>query len=102
MKFRPLPPGLAQRMIAGIADELGPLAESRVARIKAQACPRCHSSMSPQIYTPQVFSSNDPLPRMMAHCQECQATIDPVSGIVLSTGNGSLVKDDPMIIKPQR
>lgn len=89
-------------MIAGIEDELTPLAEARMAKIKSSACPRCHSSMSPQIHTPNVFSPHDPLPRMMAYCQECTATIDPNTGIVLSTGNGSLVKDDPMLIKPQR
>jgi len=80
-------------MIQGIADELSPLAESRAATIKSMACPRCRSAMSPQLYAPRVFSEHDPLPKTMAYCQDCGATIDPLTGIVLNTGDARRVED---------
>lgn len=88
-------------MIQGIPDELTPLAEERMRKIKSMPCPRCHASMAPQLYTAQVFSKHDPLPRTIAVCPECTASIDPTTNLVLSTGDGRLVEDDPMIIKRQ-
>jgi hypothetical protein len=99
MKFRPLPPGLAQRMIQGIQDELTPLAQERAAAIKATPCPRCGASMAPHLYSPQVFSPHDPLPRMMARCPECDATIDPRTNIVLDTGDPRKVNDSLPIVR---
>lgn len=86
-------------MIQGIPDELTPLAESRTAFIKSMPCPRCRSAMSPQLYTPQVFSEHDPLPRMMAYCQDCGATVDPRTNIVLDTGDPRRVDDALPIIR---
>ena len=99
MKFRPLPPGAAQRLIQGIQDELTPLAEARMAAIKATPCPRCHTSMAPRLH-PKPFSEHDPLPRTMAACQECGAEIDPVSGIVINTGDPRKVPKNEMFIDP--
>jgi hypothetical protein len=100
MKFRPLPPGLAQRLIQGIPDELTPLSERRTALIKSMPCPRCRASMSPQLYARAVFSEHDPLPRTMAYCQECGVTIDPQTNIVLDTGDPRKVEDALPIIRP--
>jgi len=97
-KFKPLPPGAAQRMIQGVQDELTPLAEERMARIKAMSCPRCHTSMAPRLHS-KPFSEHDPLPRTLAACQECGAEIDPVSGIVINTGDPRKVPDPEMFVK---
>jgi len=92
---------MAKRLIQGIQDELTPLAESRTLRIKSMPCPRCGSSMSPQFYAPKVFSEHDPLPRVVAYCQECGATIDPETNIVLDTGDPRRVNDPLPIIRPE-
>ena len=92
---------MAARMIHGIDDELTPLAKEQLSRIKGMMCPRCRAAMAPQLFAPQVFSPNEPLPRTVATCQECGASIDPKSGIVLNVGDPRKVEDDPMILKRQ-
>lgn len=99
MKFRPLPQGLAQRMIEGVEDELTPRSDARLAKIKSMQCPRCGSAMSPQLYAPQVFVQHEPLPRVVAYCQDCGSTIDPETNIVLSTGDGRRVEEALPLIK---
>jgi hypothetical protein len=86
-------------MIQGIDDVLTPLATQRTNHIKSMACPRCRSAMSPQLYTPNVFSPDDPLPRMMAWCQDCNSTIDPRTGIVLDTGDPRRVEEALPLIR---
>lgn len=88
-------------MIQGIDDELTPLSEKRTAEIKSTPCPRCRSAMSPQLYTPRVFSHHDPLPRVMAYCQDCGATVDPQTNIVLDTGDPRRVDDALPIVRGQ-
>lgn len=89
---------MAKRLIQGIEDELTPLAEARMAKIKAMPCPRCHASMSPQLYAPKVFSEYDPLPKTVAYCQDCGATVEPTSGIVITTGDPRKVEDPLPIV----
>lgn len=90
---------MAQRLIQGIEDELTPLADQRTADIKSMPCPRCRSAMSPQLYTPRVFSHHDPLPRVMAYCQDCGATVDPQTNIVLDTGDPRRVDEALPIVR---
>lgn len=99
MKFRPLPPGVAEKAIAGIEDELSFLAEKRLSRIKAMACPRCHSSMAPHLDPNNLFRHDDPLPKTLAKCPECGAVIDPCSGLVHYRGDPTKVEDPLPILK---
>jgi len=55
--------------------------------------------MSPQLYVQQMFSAYDPLPRTVAYCQDCGATVDPQTNIVLDTGDPRKVDDALPIIK---
>ena len=55
--------------------------------------------MSPQLYTPRVFSHHDPLPRVMAYCQDCGATVDPQTNIVLDTGDPRRVDEALPIVR---
>jgi ribosomal protein S27AE len=97
-KFKPLPPGLASRLIQGIPDILAPLAEQRMARIKTP-CPRCGAAMAPHLYARQTFTEHDPLPRTMARCPECGAMVDPVTQIVLDTGDPRKIDEALPIIR---
>lgn len=99
--FRPLPPGLAKRLIEGIPNELGPLAEERAGRIRSQPCPRCKSAMHPFLNPKHAFSPHDPLPRMHARCTECGLEWDPVSNLILNPGDPSKIEDPVPMIKPR-
>lgn len=99
MKFRPLPPGLAQRMIAGETDTLTPLMDQRISTIKATPCPRCHASMAPHMDPTHMYRDSDPLPRVVAKCQECGAELDPATGIVVDRGDSRRVEDPLPIFK---
>ncbi len=90
--FKPLPPGLAQRLIRDEVDELTPLAEARNSQLKAIPCKRCGGNMHPEML-PHMFSPNDPLPRTCAKCVDCGYTVDPLTGIVLAMGNPGKVED---------
>jgi hypothetical protein len=99
--FRPLPVGLARKLIEGIQDELTPLAESRAGMIKSRPCPRCKNAMHPFLNSQHAFSPNDPLPRLHARCTECGLEWDPVSNLILNTGDPSKVTDPVPIIRPR-
>ncbi len=88
-----MPPGLAARLIADEPDLLTPMAESRLASIKAKPCPRCHGAMHPEIDAARPFTQDDPLPRMLAKCVDCGHTVDQQTGFVVAMGNPAKVED---------
>jgi hypothetical protein len=93
MLYKPLAPGLARRMIEGVKDELGPLAEQRLSTIRGKPCPRCRSAMHPFVNPKYAFSPDDPLPRTLARCTECGLEWDPLSDIIISPGSASRIED---------
>lgn len=95
-----LPPALLEYLTRGETDVLGPLQDSRVSAIKGTPCPRCGSSLHPQLDASRPFSPADPLPRLLANCPECGFKRDERSGIVLDTGSAAKVEDPLPIIKP--
>jgi hypothetical protein len=88
-------------MIDGIPNELEPLAEARMGAIKSRPCPRCKSAMHPFLNAQHAFSPHDPLPRMHARCTECGLEWDPVSNLILNTGDPRKIEDPVPIIKPR-
>lgn len=93
MLYKPLPPAITRRLIEGVKDELGPLGEQRLNAIKGKPCPRCRSAMHPFIDPKNVFSPNDPLPRMMARCTECKLEWDPATDLIVSPGSAANIED---------
>lgn len=87
MMFKPLPPGAAQKMIAGYRDVLTPEVAERDFRIRNSRCPRCGGAMQTRMHPNFLFSPDDPLPRSVAHCVDCKFTVDPKTNLVLDTGS---------------
>jgi hypothetical protein len=41
----------------------------------------------------QPFGTDDPLPRQLLQCVDCEHTVDELSGIVVKTGNVGKIED---------
>ena len=63
MLFKPLPPGVAQRLIQNHPDALTPLVKERDFSIKNSKCLRCGGAMQTRMHPNFLFSGDDPLPR---------------------------------------
>jgi hypothetical protein len=98
MAFQVLPPGLAEYLLQGEVDELTPLNNQRIDKIKKTPCPRCGSSLHPRINTDHTFVENNPLPRLWATC-ECGFQQDPESGLIVDRGSATKVQDPLPIIR---
>lgn len=99
--FKVLPKGLAARLVRGIEDELTPLAAKRQAQISTMPCPRCHSAMEPHFHPPHTFTKGDLLPRTLSKCVDCGCLVDPITGIVLDTGDPTKVEPGLPLIRPE-
>lgn len=96
MTFRTMSPALILRLLHGETDQLTDLQQSRISSIKRTPCPRCGSSLHPQVRE-DPFSAADPLPRMLATC-ECGYAQDTTTGLVVSMGSAAKVKDPLPIV----
>lgn len=94
MLFRTLPPGVAQKLINGHEDVLTAAAKSRAESVEGSTCPRCSSPLQSRLHPTQLFAPNDPLPRIVGVCPQCNYTIDPKTGLVLDAGNWKNVPAD--------
>ena len=92
MQFRPLPPDVIWALLQGHSNEIGPLQESRHHKAKSYPCPRCGGPMHAQLRA-QPFGTDDPLPRQLLQCVDCEHTVDELSGIVVKTGNVGKIED---------
>jgi hypothetical protein len=95
MLFKPLPPGIAQRLIQGHPDALTPLVKERDFSIKNSKCLRCGGAMQTRMHPNFLFSGDDPLPRTVAYCVDCHFTTDPKTGLILDTGSYANLQDRP-------
>jgi hypothetical protein len=100
--YKPLPARLIQLMTAGIENELTPLAENRIMAIRRKPCPRCGSAMQPTMNTKHPFTPDDPLPRTLGRCTECELEWDPLTDIIIRPGNPAKIEDPYPIVKPDR
>lgn len=100
MKFKTLPPGIAQMMVRGHEDILTPAMEQRQAKIERTPCPRCGSAMQGHIHANHVFTDAELLPRTCAKCVECGLILDPVTNLILDTGDPRKIEEALPIIKP--
>ncbi len=85
-------------MVAGIEDELSDLSETRMASIRKKPCPRCRSAMHPFVNPKHPFSSADHLPRVLGRCTECGLEWDPLTNLILNTGDPRKIMDPYPII----
>lgn len=81
-------------MLKHEVDVITPLVTSRASQAKAFPCPRCGGSMRQRLYEKNQFSSDDPLPRMMLACVDCEHSVDQQTGVVVKLGNPAAI-DDP-------
>lgn len=94
--FRVLPASIIRRMLEGTKDELTELAATRMDAIKRTACPRCGSSLHPELAPIEaLFTADDPLPKMLGKCPTCGFLVSPETRVVYSTGDARKV-DDPL------
>lgn len=95
MELQPLDPRLLALLIKDEEDILTPRAEKRRNAIEFNPCPRCGSKMQEVLSEGQVFTENEPLPRTVGKCSNCDYTYDPHSGLVISTGDARKRAEDP-------
>lgn len=98
MLFKPLPPDIIKRMLYGTTDELTDLARKRMSEIKGKPCPRCKSAMHPIFHPATAFTPDDPLPRTVGRCTDCQLEWDPVTDLIINTGDPSKMESPVPIV----
>lgn len=93
MAFRTLPPELTKLLTAGIEDELTPAREKHDGVITKTPCMRCGGAMQPHLHASMAFTDASPLPRTVGRCVDCGLILDPISGLVLDTGDASKIEE---------
>lgn len=91
--YTELPEGLAELLIEGAEDELGPGVRAMQEKLRQSHCPRCGGSIRGQVFTEAPYSSASPLPRMSAKCLDCGFEQMLDSGLVVNNGNLAKVKE---------
>jgi hypothetical protein len=88
MNLRPADPRITMKLLEGRKDLLGPLAEARRKFYDDQHCIRCGGTAFTRITDSKtMFVPNDPLPRYLLKCRDCECLFDPHSGLLLTMGN---------------
>ena len=88
MDLKPADPRITMKLLEGRKDLLGPLAEARRAFYDSQRCIRCGGTAFTRIADSKtMFAPDDPLPRYLLKCRDCECLFDPHSGILLTMGN---------------
>lgn len=98
MPFHVLNPDLVRHLLQGEVDELTSANDARLEKIRKTPCPRCGASLHPIINARDVFSSRDPLPRLLATCN-CGFEQDAETGLIVDRGSAMKVEDPYPIIK---
>jgi hypothetical protein len=101
MSYVTLPPGLAKMLTEGIEDELTPLSDQRMQQIRGRPCLRCKGAMHPHLHTPHLFTEGELLPRLLGKCVDCGLVLDPITGLVLDTGDPRKVEEALPLIRPR-
>ena len=79
---------ITSKLLEGREDVISPLAEERKNFYKNQSCPSCQgNALTQEGDSTTIFRGDDPLPRYLLRCDNCDCLSDPHSGIVLSLGN---------------
>lgn len=100
MKFKALPPGVAQRIVQDYEDALTPLAEEVDWQAQRTPCPRCEGPMQATLYGPRAFVTGELLPRTSLLCADCGCVYDPRSDLILDTGNPAKIEEALPIVRP--
>ena len=88
MDLKPADPRITMKLLEGRTDLLGPLAEARRKFYEDQRCIRCGGSAFSRIADSRtMFTQDDPLPRYLLKCRDCECLFDPHSRILLTMGN---------------
>ena len=90
MDLKPADPRVLLKMLEGRVDIVTPMALERENFYRAQECPTCGgSSLIRKADAKSIFRANDPMPRYLLCCRDCDCLLDPHSGILLSMGNAA-------------
>ena len=88
MDLKPADPRVILKLLEGKKDIITPLAEKRDEFYRGQTCIRCGSQALIKVANAAtLFRSNDPMPRYLMQCQDCECLFDPHTGLLLSMGN---------------
>ncbi len=95
--FKPLPPGVAEKMLEGHEDTLTPMVQVELDFVNKQLCPRCGSNVIPEHDIRRLIKGVN---RPLARCGECKCLFDPYSGLLLEMGNLANLEPAIPIINP--
>ena len=88
MHLKPANPLVILKLLEGRKDVIGPLAKARDEFYQSQSCIRCGgNSLIKKANAATLFHANDPIPRYLLECQDCECTFDPHTGLLLTMGN---------------
>lgn len=88
MELRTADPRITLKLLEGREDVLGPLAKARRDFYDSQICIRCGGKAFTKVADSKtIFVPDDPLPRYLLRCRDCECLFDPHSGILLAMGN---------------
>jgi predicted RNA-binding Zn-ribbon protein involved in translation (DUF1610 family) len=88
MKLKTMNPQVLLKLLEGYTDTITPLAEKREQFYKDQNCPQCQGNAFTRCADSRtLFNPDDPLPRFLLKCQNCDCLLDPFTGLILSLGN---------------
>jgi len=104
MDLKPADPRITIKLLEGKKDILGPLVEKRDAFYKSRQCLRCGGGTFTKVANPKtLFIPEDPLPRFLLKCKDCECLFDPHTNILLKMGNlgKAFVPTVPLIDGPE-
>ena len=88
MSLELLDPEITLKLLEGFEDTITPLSKKRDTFYEQQTCPYCEGdNLTKTADSKTIFRNNDPLPRFLLSCDNCNCLFDPHSGLILSMGN---------------
>lgn len=81
-------PQIALKLLEGHKDVISPLQEEREKFYRGQTCPGCGGNAFTKTGDSRLlFRHQEPLPRYLLQCDNCDCVFDPHTGIQLTMGN---------------
>jgi hypothetical protein len=88
MHLKAADPRVTLKLLEGRKDVIGPLAAARDEFYRSQSCIRCNgTSLTKVANAATLFHPNDPMPRYLMECKDCECLFDPHTGLLLAMGN---------------
>lgn len=87
MRFKPMDPGLARKLLEGYQDELAPERKKLEAFYRHCRCPRCKNECRKEASANHAFGGGTLVARSLLRCTVCRCLFDPHSDLVLERGD---------------